>query len=97
MRFKSGSSRWWYAVQPFNFRHKIEKVELRDDAGIWMNLEVFVSSMEGFFFMDPNKKILSTTSGFNVHITNSNGDVASIHLDEKDLGSNGDFTLDNEL
>lgn len=96
MRFKSGSSRWWYAIQPFNFRYKIEKVELKDNSGIWKNLKVYVGNMEGFFFMDPNKAILNE-GGFDVRITNSNADVGSIHLEENDLGSNKEFTLDNEL
>ena len=98
LRIKAGSSRWWYAVQPYNFRHKIEKVELKDDAGRWIQLELYVGNMEGFFFMDPNKKILSIAHGFDVRVTNSEGSVGSIHLnDESDLSSGKEHKLNNFL
>ena len=48
--------------------------------------------------MDPKKKILSIESGFDVRVTNSEGSVGSIHLnDESDLSSGKEHKLNNFL
>ena len=86
VRVKPGSSKWWHALQPVNFRHKITKMELNGE-------EVPFGVIDGFWWVKESETSFPAT----LVITNSAGDSASITLNESDIVGDKEFSLGAEL
>ena len=91
LRFKEGSSKWWYALQPVNHRTKITNMEISFGGE---SKELVFGNFEGFWWNGTEEISFPAT----ITITNSEGNTASVTMNgEEDISTENELVLSGEL
>lgn len=91
LRFKGGSSQWWYALQPVNHRNKITGMEITMNG---QTKDLTFGDIDGFWWKGTDELSFPVT----ITVKGSEGKSASVTLNSaEDVSEHNALTLDGEL
>ena len=91
LRFKDGSSQWWYALQPVNHRTKITGMTVSFNG---KTEDLIFGEIEGYWWKGVSQLSFPVT----ITMTNEEGNTASVTLEsDAEISGNNEITLDGDL
>ena len=93
LRIKEGSSKWWYAFQPTNFREGIASVSVNISGNEILMDDSGTNGIDGFWF----QKHVPLEFPVTVTVTNLSGATATVTLQEGDISNDNEITMTGSI